>query len=174
MRLIAAVCITILSLTSLSALAQTIAVVDEKVFENSKVVQNIKKQIEAKRSEFQTEVEQQEKELLKEDEELAKQKDIISQDAFEKKAKDFRARFVETQKLLQMRRSQLEDANKVATDKVREKIKEIIADIAKDEDFKIAITKSRLLYNEDALDISQAVLKRLNNEMPSIKLDIKD
>ncbi len=173
MRLAAAICITILSLTTLPAFAQTIAVVDEQVFENSKVVQNIKQQIEAKRSEFQKEVEKQEKELLKEDEELAKQKDIISQEAFEQKAKDFRARFVETQKLLQMRRSQLEKANKEATDQVRDKIRDIIADIAEDKEFTVAITKSRLLYNEDGLDISQAVLKRLDKEMPSIKLNIE-
>ena len=55
--------------------------------------------------------------------------------------------------------------------KVNDKIKDIIADIAKEKDFEVIIPSSQTLYYKDALDISNEVLKKLNKKIT--KADVK-
>ncbi len=164
----------LIAITSLPAFAQSFAVVDEQLFENAKAIQDVKRQIDEKREAFQAEVNEKESELVARDEALAKERDLISKEAFDEKAKAFRAQFVEAQQLLELRRNQLEKANIEATSKIRTEIEAIIAELAAEKGFDVAISRSRLLYANDSLDISADVLAELDKRMPTVELTVDD
>ena len=55
--------------------------------------------------------------------------------------------------------------------KINDKIKDLIADISKEQDLDIIIPASQTLFYKDQLDISAEVLKRLNKKIS--KFDVK-
>lgn len=152
----------------------TIAVVDNDILDTAKVVKVIRDQIDAKREEFRKELEKKEKDLSKEEQALAKQRDLISKEAFQQKAKDFQSKMAELRSLFQMRQIQIQQASTKVGQTVREKIYSIVADMAKEKGFNLALSKDRTLYSEPAMDISKEVLARLDAEMPSVKLEIEN
>ena len=62
-----------------------VAVVNiQEVMKDSTVAKNVREQLESKQKTFQSEIAKKEEDLQKEDKELAKQKSVLSKDAFEK------------------------------------------------------------------------------------------
>ncbi len=56
-------------------------------------------------------------------------------------------------------------------DEIQKAVTGIVADMAKEKGFSIAIPTSQILYADPKLDITDEVLKRLNQKLP--KLDVK-
>jgi len=155
--------------------AEKIAIVDIKmIVENSLAAKNIHKQIDAKRESFQAEVSKEEDALRKKDQDLLKQRDIVSKEAFDQKATEFRTDVIEAQRLVQSRRVQLENAFIRAMKEVKDSTLEIISDLAKDKGFRLALPKSQTLYSDNVLEISSDVLKELNRRLPTVKIIIED
>ena len=72
--------------TALPAHATQVAVVNiQKIMKESKAANTIRSQVQAKQKTYQAELDKKEKVLQQEDQELAKQRNVLSQDAFKKK-----------------------------------------------------------------------------------------
>ncbi len=157
------------------AVKPLVAVVDiQKIVEESKAAKKISEKVKDKREQYQKEVTDEEESLRKQDKDLLKQKEVLSDKAFEQKAKDFRNRVVEAQKMVQARRSLLEKAYAESMEKIRDKTVAIIESIAKKRGFVAALPKSQVLFAVEGSDISDEVLEKLNDELPSVKVSIKD
>jgi Skp family chaperone for outer membrane proteins len=83
-----------------------IAVVDvQQVVRNSLAAKDVSAQIEKKRVAHQAEITKQEENLEKRNQELSKQRAVLSPEAFEQKVKEFKSQVADVQRDVQRRRS---------------------------------------------------------------------
>jgi outer membrane protein len=149
-----------------------IAVVNiQQVMRDATAAQNVREQLESKQKAFQAEISKKEEQLQKEDQELGKKRSVLSKTAFEEKARAFRNKATEVQKEVQGKKALLDNAFEHSITEIQKVVTEIIATLAKEKGFSVAIPTSQILYSDSKLDISGDVLTRLNQKLP--KLDVK-
>ena len=149
-----------------------IAVVNiQQIMKDSTAAKSVREQLEGKQKAFQSDITKKEDALKKEDQELAKQKSVLSKEAFEEKARAFRNKATDVQKEVQSKKALLDGAFERAISDIQKATTDIIADIAKEKGFAIAVPTSQILYADTKLDISAEVLEKLNKKLP--KLDVK-
>ncbi len=153
-----------------AALENTAVVNVQRIMRDATVAASARDQLKAKQTEFKEQISRQETELQKEDQELAKQRTILAQDAFQERVKTFQKKAAETQKDVQAKRQSLSKAYNQALADIQKKVTDIIQDISKDKKLALVIPTSQVLYFEGSLDITDQVLTRLNKEMPSLKV----
>jgi outer membrane protein len=156
--------------------SNTIAVVNiQQIMRESSVTKSVHEQLENKYKAFQADISKREEQLQKEDQELGKQKGVLAKEAFEAKAVDFRKKVTEAQKEAQSKKAVLDSASARSWEEIQKTVLAIIADLAKEKGFMVALSTespaSQVLYADSSLDISAEVLKRLNAKLP--KLDVK-
>lgn len=147
----------------------TIAVVNiQAVMKDSTAAKSIREQLESKQKAFQAEITKKEEALQKEDQELAKQKSVLSKEAFEEKARAFRARATDVQKEVQSKKALLDSAFERSLNDIQKGVNDIIAAMAKEKGFTVALPTSQILYSDSSLDISKDVLEQLNKKLPKV------
>lgn len=173
-RLLVATCIilTAFSTPSMANEKLAVAVVNiQQVMKDSTAAKSVREQLEAKQKSFQAEITKKEESLQKEDQELAKQQKVLSKEAFADKAKAFRAKATEVQKEVQSKKALLDSAFEKSLSDIQKAVNEVIAEMAKEKGFKLAVPTSQILYSDSDMDISAEVLSRLNKKLP--KVDVK-
>lgn len=152
--------------------ANLIAVVNiQQIMKDSTAAQNVREQLEGKQKAFQSDISKKQEALQKEDQELGKQRSVLSKSAFEEKATKFRAKATEVQKEVQSKKALLDNAFERALNEIQKATVDIISDLAKEKGFSVAIPTSQTLFADTKLDISTEVLTRLNQKLP--KLEVK-
>lgn len=156
-----------------AAFAQSnVAVVNiQAIMRDSMAAKSVREQLEQKQKSFQGEIGKKEEQLQKEDQELAKQRSVLAKDAFEKKLQEFRGRATKVQKEVQSKKALLDGAFERSIGQIQKAVTDIIAAMAKEKQFTVAIPTSQVLYAEPALDITDEVLKRLDKDLP--RVDVK-
>lgn len=149
-----------------------IAIVNiQQIMRDSTAAQNVREQLESKQKAFQSEISKKEESLQKEDQELGKKRSVLSKAAFDEKATAFRKKATDVQKEVQTKKATLDSAFEHALNDIQKVVTEVISDLAKEKNFSVAVPTSQILYGDTKLDISEEVLKRLNQKMP--KYDVK-
>lgn len=157
---------------SAQAADPTIAVLNiQEIMRQSKAAQSVRKQLESKQQQFQQEMGTKEEALQKEDQELAKQRSLLSPEAFQEKVEKFRNKATAMQKDVRSKKSQLDKAFGQALSDIQKAVHDIVEDIAKQKGLQLVVPTSQLLYADPALDISEEVQKKLDQKLPDIKLD---
>ena len=149
-----------------------IAVVNiQQVMREATAAQNVREQLETKQKTFQTEIAKKEDALQKEDADLGKKRSVLSKAAFDEKAAAFRKKATDVQKEVQSKKATLDSGFEHALNDIQKVVTDVISELAKEKGFSIAVPTSQILYGDPKLDISEEVLKRLNQKLP--KLDVK-
>jgi outer membrane protein len=154
-----------------------IAVVNiQQIMKDSTAAKMVHDKVEDKQKSFQTELTKRDEELQKEDKDLAGQRGALSKDAFEEKSRAFRKKVTDVQKDVQTKKITLDNAYGHALAEIQKAVSEIVADLAKEKGFLLAIPMEappswQILYADNKLDISSEVLERLNKKLP--KVDVK-
>lgn len=149
-----------------------IAVVNvQKIMKESKAAQAVRSQVTAKQKSFQAELDKKEGELQKEDQDLAKQRSVLSPEAFEKKYKDFRKKAADAQKEVREKRGKLDRGFTEALTEIQKKVTEIVAGIAKEKEADIVVANTPVLYVSPDLDITDAVLSKLDAQLPNVTVN---
>jgi outer membrane protein len=174
MKKILALFTFILFATTLNSYAADIAVVDiQKVLQDAEASKDIRDQIKVQRDKYQAEITKEEDELRKSEQKLNEQKSILSAEAFKDKREEFKDKLTKAQRDVQEKRAQLDAALNDSIGQVQKAVFEIISDMAKEKGFKLAITTAQTLYSEAGMDITDEVLKKLNDKLPKVKVTIK-
>ncbi len=151
--------------------SSNVAVVNiQKIMKESKAENAIRSQVQSKQKAFQTELDIKEKELQKEDQALAKQRNVLSQDAFKQKYTEFRQKAAEAQKEVRVKRAKLDQGLAKALSTIQNKVRSIVAAICKEKGFDIALSGNQVFYTAEKQNITETVLKRLDKELPSINV----
>ncbi len=149
-----------------------IAIVNiQQVMREATAAKSVREQLENKQKSYQTEIAKKEEALQKEDQDLNKKRSVLSKAAFDEKAAAFRKKATDVQKEVQSKKATLDGGFEHALNDIQKVVTDVIADLAKEKGFSVAVPTSQILYGDPKLDISDEVLKRLNQKLP--KLDVK-
>ena len=112
-----------------------------------------------------------EKAIQDEEDKIIKQKKVISAEEYKKKVTDLRNK---VQSLQKERNSLLENVSKQRSKARTELLKNlnpIIKEYMKEKNIRMVLDKKSMLLADESLDITQDIVKRLNNKIKSIKLN---
>jgi outer membrane protein len=106
--------------------------------------------------------------LRKKEQEILKQKNIISKEEFDKKVKSFQE---ELQKLRESKNEfnkNIIKKNKEATNKMVNEINKILTKYAADNSLSLVLQKKSIIIGKSDLDITPQILKEFNNQVKNI------
>lgn len=172
-----AVILTVLISSPLPVQAmEDIAVVNvQKIMSESKAANSIQDQLSAKRDAFQEELSEHERKLRDYQLDLGEGRDGDIPDAeLLSKREEFEAQLFETRKLVQKRRRTLEKAASQALSDLREEVLAIVSDIAQKENYELVITRQNVVLAKKSMDITDKVMKKLDERVKEVKLNLGD
>lgn len=154
------------------ALPPAVAVVVDytRILRDAKAAKAIRSQIETRRTAFQEQFAKEEKRLFDADKELAKQRGVLSAEAFAEKRKAFEEDVVKVQRLAQQRRRQLDQVASLALAEVRDSLVEVVGELADERAFNIVLPSSTVLLFSPKIDLTDEVLAQLDRRLPSVKV----
>lgn len=71
-----------------------------------------------------------------------------------------------------MRKRELDESFAKAMNEVRKSLVSVVAEIAEQRGIKLVLFKSQIVIAEKALDVSDETLQRLNERLPTVKVDL--
>lgn len=150
-----------------------IAVVDvQKVLREATASKTIRPQLEKLKKEYRARFKKQEQELRAANQDLSRQRAILSPEAYEEQRKAFRKRASKVQREIQAARRRLDRALATAMRKVHRTLRGITAKYARQEGIQLILPKSGVLLMETRFDITDEILKRLNKQLPTLTLEL--
>lgn len=161
------------------ALAQTstaqlpIAVVDvQGIMRAAQAAKGVQDQIEKRREAYQAQVSSEEKRLRQAEQDLAQQRTVLAPDAYQQKVREFQAQVADVQRKVQMRKRELDETFAAAMNELRGALVSVVAELAEQRGIKLVLFKSQIVIAEKSLDVSEETLRRLNERLPTIKIDL--
>ncbi len=148
-----------------------IAIVDYQLIQKSSTAMvDMQKQIEERRVRYQEGISLQEKELRANDQELVRQRSVLSAEAFALKRREFEAKVGQVQRDVQDRKRELDQAFKFGRNQVQLVINDIIAELSMEKDFNLVLSRQQIIFVEESLNISAAIITILNERLPLVEV----
>ncbi|ASI47957.1 hypothetical protein AOV_04110 [Anaplasma ovis str. Haibei] len=144
----------------------------EKVLGEALVAKDIRAQLDRRRTELQSTFSRRGEELRKGEDELIKQKSILSSEAFEVKVAEFRKEVDSLNRDAAAKMSELEGMYSGAMEQVYNKVQQISKRLAGELGATIVffIPRGQVAYVEDSADISERVLEALNKDLSRVSM----
>lgn len=121
---------------------------------------------------FQTDFNAARQQLQQSDRELAKQKGVIPQDAYEQKAKALEQQVISFQRRTQVAVRALEKSTEAAAAEMMNNILNITGEIANEMGANLVLPKQQVVLHEPRMDVTPIVIERLNRKMPTINFPV--
>lgn len=152
----------------------SISVVDvERILTDSKAAKAVQKQVEEKRKGFIGDVENAEKKLRDKQKALQAEAAKLSKEDLTKKAKEFEESRVKERNQIQEEKSRLDKAYSEAMNTLTKSIYDVCQAIADEKKIDLVITRQNIIVGSKSLDITDEVLKRLDEKLPTLSLKVK-
>ncbi|MDR3424074.1 MAG: OmpH family outer membrane protein [Alphaproteobacteria bacterium] len=149
--------------------APVIAIVDvQRLLQESLAGKSVQAQLEAQRSKFQNEIEDEENGLRQAEQELAKQRDKLTTEAYAGREQQLRQRFSTVENDVQTRRKALDQAFADSREVVHSALLQVVDKVAHEHGANIVIIKQQALWTDQPLDITDEVLKLLDQKLPKV------
>jgi len=103
---------------------------------------------------------------------LIEQQSVIAPEAFEIKAKDYEKKLQNYQVDKQKKLRNLEGVLQNVRNEILENVKPILEDLSMELGVTVILEKNSVLLNANNMDITENVIKRLNKELPKIKVSL--
>jgi len=153
--------------------APVIAVVDvQLILQESSAGKSIQKAIDSQREVYTKEIAAQEEKLRSAEQELAKQRGVLSQEAFAKKRQDFEKQIADLQRDVQNRKRSIDQAFNESMRTVQSALFEIIAAMAQEQGVNLVLFKHQVIMVEKSMDLTHEVLDKLNKKLPQLSVKI--
>ena len=151
------------------------AVIDyQRILRDAKAAQSIRIQVDARRQRYQDQIAKEEQRLHENDKALAKQRSVLSSEAYAEKRQTFEEDVAEVQRMVQERRRQLDDVSAAALAEVRNTLIEVVGELAEKAGFNIVLPSSGVLLFSPKIDLTEDVLTRLDDRLPDVKVGEKE
>jgi outer membrane protein len=142
----------------------------QQVLNESTAEQSVRSQLEARAAVFRDEFAKLENDLRGAEQELERQRTVLSAEAFEQKRQALEQRFADTQRKADSSRRQLEDAAGQVQKEIQTAIIEVTKTVAEQLNLDLVLLRPAAIYYSQDLDISELVVKGVNARLPSLKL----
>ncbi len=137
----------------------------------SLVVKNISDQILAYRDGFRENIQKEEAALKTANQELAKKRTLLSPEAFAQERRNFEQKVLAVQQLVQKSKRALDQAQAAAMVEVEKVLNKIITGIAEERNLNLILRQDITILASRSLEITGDVLKQLNEQLPTVKVD---
>ena len=153
---------------------QRIGLIDiEGVLRASTGTLRVRELLDEQRESFQQEIGAQELDLQSSELELLERQKSISKAEFDRELASFQERVSDLQQQIQYRRQALDEAFQDAQRNLRQMALEIVKDIAAERALDLVLVRDSALIFKPSLNISDEVLKRLNERTKNARIEIK-
>jgi len=147
------------------------AVIDyQRILRDAAAARSIRDQIEVRRKAYQEEISKEEQRLHEADKEFAKQRSLLTAEAFTEKRREFEQDVAEVQRLVQERRRELDNVAAVALNQVKEALIEVVTSIADERGFNLVLPSSEVLFFARRIDLTEEVLAKLDSRLPDVRV----
>jgi outer membrane protein len=151
---------------------QTFGVVDtSKVLRTSEAAKGIFGALEGKRKEFQAQIAKEEDKLRADGQKFEKEKATLTKEQAEARHKEIEQKLYNGQKMVQERKALLDRTFNDSMMKLKAETAKIVAEIAKEKGYSAVFAQEAVLLSSPTLDMTDEVIKRLNDKVKSIPID---
>ncbi len=133
--------------------------------------QSARAQLDKRAAQLKQEIATQEADLRKVQEDLEKQRSILTPDAFGQRQRDFQTRVNTYQQGIQERGRLMDDAARDTEMRLQKEVNAIIGDIMTEQRYQIVLQKNLIVASQTQLEISDEVLKRLNKKLATFTVN---
>lgn len=147
------------------------AVIDyQRILRDAAAARSIREQIERRRKAYQEEISRQEQRLHEADKAFAKQRSLLTAEAFAAKRREFEQEVAEVQRLVQERRRELDNVSAVALNEVKKALIDVVTSIAEERGFNLVLPSSEVLFFSRKIDLTEEVLAKLDDRLPDVQV----
>jgi outer membrane protein len=147
------------------------AVIDyQRILRDAAAARSIREQIENRRKAYQGEISKEEQRLHEADKEFARQRSLLTPEAFADKRRAFEEDVSEVQRLVQQRRRELDRVAEAALNEVKTALIEIVTGIAEERGFNLVLPSSEVLFFARKIDLTEEVLAKLDARLPDVEV----
>jgi Skp family chaperone for outer membrane proteins len=148
-----------------------LAVVDiEEIERRAAAAKDIRRQINEYRETLQAEFREKDEQLRTANQELVRQRAILSPESFAEERRKFEARVVDTQREVQIQRQALDNAMKKALKSVEAVLDEVTREVMSETGVTLLLRRQALVYSVESLDITGLLLTKLDERLPSVEV----
>ena len=167
-------CVAVMATVSPSYAQTAIAVVDvDRILQDAKAAKSLQKKRNKAREEFLSELSQKEQELREKSKVLFEKRKELSEEDFVKERQKYEAELLDVRKLTQEKKRAFEEASTMSLLELRDTLTEVVQGIAKEEGYDLVISSRDVIVGENALNITNEALKRLNDKVFDIPFRVK-
>lgn len=130
--------------------------------------QAIRNQHDQYRQSVQTDLETDHRALKQKEDELVREKAVLSHEAWQAKARDFEQRVIDYNQRVARSNLAIERAYGVAMSELWRDFTAVSAEIAKEEGANVVLPIQQAVYMDPRMDQTQAVIERMNKKFPVI------
>ena len=151
--------------------ASSVAVVDMSVIvSKAKAYVQLREEMDKRTENLQADAKKMEEEFTKQRDDLGRQKTLLSPESFKQRQQKFQEKFMAEAKGFDTRKTNLRATFDKAVGQIQQKLAEIAANVAQARGFNIVITGDNVLYAIRGFDVSEDVLKQLDETLPKVQL----
>ncbi len=160
-----------------AAQAQTasanILVVDTvRIQEQSSAAKSMQTQIRDFETKLQAQAKSAEEKLKAEEVGLKQQQTLLAPEQFDVKRREFETRLGEEQRKLQQAQQDMQVAARTAQGTLLKALEPILKELMTERGANLMVDRRMVLTSSDSLDVTTAVIERLNKKLPSVKVEV--
>ncbi len=147
-----------------------IAVIDaQRINRDAQALKAARQQLEQFRFNFQSEIVKEEEQLRAEEQELGRQRAVLTPEVFQQRSQAFQGKVMELQRRIQERSQSLDRMLGGVRDQVTQEVVAIMKQLSTERGFNMVIDRAQLqMPVEDRFEITAEVLKRLDQRLPTV------
>ncbi len=146
-----------------------LAIIDvQKVLRESTAVSALSRKIEEQKVQHQEELREQERALRDADQELARQRSILSPEAYAKKRGELEQRVATLQREARNRKRGLDKVFTQGMKKVQAELDRVAKEIAEERGLDLILSKATVMLVEPEFELTQEAVRRLNDRLPDL------
>ncbi len=150
-------------------LAPTLAIIDvQKILRDSIALKSLSKEIEAQRGKYQGELREKENKLRNADQELTRQRSVLTAEAYANKRKELEQEIMIVQREVQKRRKILNQLFSKGRNQIQNELLKVAKKIAEERDLDLILSKATVVIVKPMFDITNEALRRLNANLPNV------
>jgi len=145
------------------------AIIDvQKILRESTAVKALTARIEDERQAYQAELRKKEETVRTADQELARQRSILTADAYAAKRRDLEQQMASLQREVRERKRTLDQAFGRGMNRIQTELAKVAAEIADENGLDLVLSKTAVVIVKPEFEFTEEALKRLNTRLPDV------
>jgi outer membrane protein len=128
--------------------------------------------VQLEREKYQSAVDQQQRNLQAEENELERERGSLSAEVYGQKRRELQEKVVRVTSEYRTRRRQIDEAFNNASSQIHRTLLQVIEELARERSITMIVRREALLYLQDGEDLTQLVTERLNQRLPEVAVEL--